>query len=454
MRCRRAWTPAKRQRARQKANVALRRRRELIERVRDRQDSAYAGFLPVAYFMTPSMGLPEKFQKRLGMHKGNNAQFQPQDEAMAVLGRLMLGIRRREHLDQLLPEQLLAKALGIRRWPSADTERRFYIRFTEEGLLGLDRILERQILPEAIAGTEGPLHVDIDVTGLPSQARRREGVRPGYMGGPIKPGYHNPRVSVQGVVIWTDLVPGDDNAGDVFDRGLSKVRLIRRILPEKPLYLTGDSQFGFRQNLEKVHERAQKDKHFGFFIGGSRQYSQREWWDRTVGRDRGTWKDVNKTTRIQDLGFQEPWGAEGPRLRVVRVEQEDWRGKAHARKTGRKARASAASPKKKVRHYVIYTGMAPDQMTDREVFRTYHQGQRREFDIKDGKQSYAIGNLPVRELRGNRAYTKMAGLAQAIVTLYQRKFLGAKPWGLLGRTLRETTFKIGGKNPDRWGGPA
>ncbi len=128
---RRRWTRLKRRRAREKADVSLRRRWAILEQVQGRQDSSYAAYLPVVQYMHQRLRLRNRFAEGLCMQKGKNATFDPEDEAMAVLGRLMLGITRREHLDKLLPEQMIAEALGIERWPSGDTERRFYVRFEE-----------------------------------------------------------------------------------------------------------------------------------------------------------------------------------------------------------------------------------------------------------------------------------------------------------------------------------
>ena len=445
MKRRRRWTPAKRRRARKKAIVSLRRRGELLEQVRGRQDTAYAGFLPVVQYMGEELELRKRFRRGLHMEKGRNAVFQPQDEAMAVLGRLMLGVTRREHLDKLLPEQLIADTLEIRRWPSGDTERRFYQRFDEEGLAGLDKMMEHHVLTEVVKEGEGPFHVDIDVTGLSSQAEKREGVRSGYMGGPIKPGYQNPRVSVDGVTAWTDLRAGDDGCTDLFDVGLKKARLMRRIRAGRPLFYTADSKFGTRANIEKAQRLARQDKGFGFFVGGSRQYCQRKWWDKTVAIAKGMWQAVSKTTQIKELGEQRPWGPKGPKVRVVAVRKEDWAVK-HARKKSRKGQSEAKKRGKVYRHQAIFAGASRKQMTARGVFAEYHEGQRREFDIKDGKQSYEIRKLPVRELQGNRAYIKMASIAQGIVGLYQRQFLDNCRWGRTGKTVREVMFKIGGKN--------
>jgi hypothetical protein len=439
----RRWTRAKRRRAREKADVSLRRRQQLIDRVRGRLDSSYAAYLPVTQYMQQRLDLRSQFQKGLGMTKGRNSTFQPEDEAMAVLGRLMLGITRREHLDKLLPEQMIAEALGIERWPSGDTERRFYIRFQEQGLAGLDRISESLVLTQALQEGTDPIHEDIDGTGLQSQAEKREGVASGYMGGPIKPGYQNLRIGVNGVTLWTDLRAGNDGYEDLFEIGVQKARLLRQKQPHRLVYYTGDSKFGKQYHIEGAQRMAQKDRKFVFFVGGSRQYCRHDWWDQVVSVEQGSWQRVSKTTEIRELGLQAPWGPKGPQVRVVATRKEDWKAKHAERKKGKRKRSSKPEPK--YRYQVIYTCARRSWMTARDVFHEYHQGQRREFEIKDGKQSFEIRKLPVKELIGNRAYVKLAAIAQSIVANYQRKFLNVKPWGLQAKTMREVTFKIGGK---------
>lgn len=448
MRRRRCWTAAKRQRAREKADASLRRRRVLVAQVQGRQDTAFAGYLPAVQYMRKKLKIRENLRGNLHMVKGRNAEFQPEDEAMAVLGRQMLGVARRENLDHLLPEQAIADAMGIKRWPSGDTERRFLVRFDARGLRGLDRIRERMVLREVQGGQE-PVHVDGDVTGLISQAEKREGVASGYMGGPIKPGFQNPRVGVEGLPFWVDLRPGNDGCEDLFEHEMAVVRKVRRARPQRWIYATLDSKYGKRKNIAATCRYGHRDRRFRFFIGGSIQYCQRKWWEQAVAVETGSWRRVSKTTEIKDLGVQSPWGPKGPQTRVVATRKEDWKEKHRAKKKKGKAPLEA-----KYRHQVIYALPVGPKMSAREIFREYHRGQRREFDIKDGKQSFEIRKLPVKELRGNRAYLKLAAIAQAIVSTYQRKFLHVKPWGVLARTMREVTFRVGGKNRDRWGNSA
>lgn len=249
----REWTPLKRKRARKKANTALRERRETIESSRGRQDSEYVGLLPMLQYCHEEFELRDRLESELDMRKGRTAVYQPEDEAMAVLGRLMVGITRREHVDELLPEMLVAEALGIPQWPSGDTERRFLIRATEKTLRGVDGILEDLAIEKGLDYEPYTVHVAADLSGLRSQARRREGVAPGYMGGPkIKPGYQMMRVLVQGIPAWVDLRAGNDGCQDLSDQSLRICRKVRQTLPQSQIHLSLDSGFGHVGHLRRM----------------------------------------------------------------------------------------------------------------------------------------------------------------------------------------------------------
>ena len=429
----RRWTPKKRRRARKKANAALRKRRETIEDSRDRQDSEFAGLLPMLHYSEEEFELRDRFEECLDMRKGRTAVYQPEDEAMAVIGRLMAGISRREHLDELVPEMLLAEALGIPKWPSGDTERRFLVRANETTVRGVDGILRDLAIDQGLDYKPYTVHVAGDLSGLRSQARQREGVKVGYMGGPIKPGYQTMRVSVNGMPAWTDLRAGNDGCVDLPDRSLEICRQVRRKLPKSRIHLGLDSGFGNSRQLCKVQAMCQTDRQLHYFVGGSSQYAP-QWWEQIVlpACKNRRWDRISKTTEILELGWQKPWGNETDRMRVVATRRKEW-GKGR---------------KRKYQIRVIYTDVSEQDRTARWVFGEYHERQRVEADIKDGKQSFRLKDLPVKELIGNRLYVKMTAIAQGMTRLYVREFeryRGPNKWGPQSKTVRRNLFKVAGE---------
>lgn len=440
----RVWTLQKRRRARHKANVALRKRRETIEACRGRQDSEYAGLLPMLRYCDDEFELRERLEESLSMTKGRTAQYQPEDEAMAVLGRLLVGITRREHVDEMLPEMLVAEAMGIPKWPSGDTERRFLTRATETTLQGVDGILEDLAIQKGLAYGPYTVHVAADLSGLRSQARKREGVEPGYMGGVVKPGYQMMRVLVQGLPAWDDLRAGNDGCQDLSDHALRICGKVRQKLPQAQIHLGLDSGFGHGAHLGKVQAHHQRDRKFHYYIGGAAQYAPKRWWKEVVlaAGDTRRWDRVSKTTEILDLGWQRPWSGEAgiERVRVVATRRKEW---GRARKNEKKDQ-----DKNEYQYRVIYTDVSPEAVTARWVFSQYHERQRVETDIKDGKQSFRIKELPVRELLGNRLYVKMVAIAQGLMRLYLGEFEaypGPDVWGPLSKTIRQRLFRASGK---------
>ncbi len=74
---------------------------------------------------------------------------------MAYLGCQMTGLVRLNHIDRVLPEGVLAEAIGIPQWMSENTEQRFLKRATEETLKGVDELIQRRIEEESLRKTSG-----------------------------------------------------------------------------------------------------------------------------------------------------------------------------------------------------------------------------------------------------------------------------------------------------------
>jgi hypothetical protein len=379
--------------------------------------------------------------------KGKTAEYDRVDECMAVLGPLMVGITRREQVTHLLPEMLLARALGIPKWPTGDTERRFLVAANEQTLRAADEVLQENILQEVLAHEPVTVRVHGDLSGLSSRARKREGVRPGYMGGPIKPGYRPMRIEVEGLPVQVELRPGNDACTDLPDRILERARKVRQRLPRSEIRVGIDSASGkahvIAQLQKHQHERP-GDRKLQFYIGGASQHA-RGWWSQAVSplsKIKPGWKRVSVTTEIRELGWQRPWGERKASARVVAVRRKEW----------------SRSKRKKRTHrvQVIYTGSSPQAESARGVFVEYHERQRVENGIKNAKQSFPVRGLPVREPIGNRINVRMVALGEQVVILYKRTFeeyAGADRWGPMAKTIRRSLFEAPEKKTGRHDDP-
>ncbi len=439
----REWTPAKRRMARRKAMASLRERKKIIAETVDRKDTAYAGMLPVAGYAEEMLKARERLPDVLDMEKGKNAVYQPVDEAMGYLGCQITGILRLNHIDRLLPEGLVARALGLPQWMSENTEQRFLKRATNGTLEGIDGMVQRMIEEEALEWSEGMIEVDGDVTGVPQRARKREGVENGYCGGKARPCYQQPRVTVNGLSWWTDLRRGGDGCTDLFDRTLKTAQRLAQKYPRREVVCRVDGYFASKDHLREAVEASKQHRklHFLTAVHATRMKEGR--WETLVEASAEPWKKMNSTTEVKELGVVRPWGQEAPAIRAVAVRREKRRpGKKKGGKKGKREWDLK---------YLIVTTMSRKRMGTKGVFRRYHQRQRAEFSFKDGKQSLSTAKMPTQKLMANRMHVKMVALAQVIMQMFAWRFLPHRgPYGPMCKTIREKVIAVGGKNHRGW----
>lgn len=442
---RKSWTHAKRRRARRKAEAALKERRRIIAETRERTDTSYAGMVPLAEYGDQILKLRERLPGVLGMKKGKTAVYQPEDEAMAYVGCQLAGIVRLNHIDQLLPEGVLAEALGIPQWMSENTQQRFLKRATEETLEGIDGLTGKIVEEEQLSRSEGRIEVDGDVTGIPQRGRQREGVESGYCGGRVRPCCQQPRVTVNGVVWWTDLRRGKDACLDLPGRTLGTASKLAQKYPKREVFSRLDGYWASKANLREAQEAAQKNKNLIYLMPIHASDMKEGRWEDLVAQGKSPWKRVNSTTEIRELGEIKPWGDEAEPVRAVAVRRKEVLPKGKQRRAGEK-------PQWDLR-YLIVTGARRRRLGTRKVFKGYHQRQREEFSFKDGKQSLSTAKMPTMKLQANRMHVKLVGLAQAIFHLFAKRFLPHPgPYGPECKTIREKVIVVGGKNRAEQGG--
>lgn len=82
----------------------------------------------------------------LPLAKRSNNQIPPSDVLMAWFDGLALGAERFAHFTRYRRDPLLPQLLGLPRFPSPDTLRRFFLAFTYARLTTVSEILMRQSL--------------------------------------------------------------------------------------------------------------------------------------------------------------------------------------------------------------------------------------------------------------------------------------------------------------------
>lgn len=409
-----------------------------MEANRMRTDTRLAGMVPVVGYAEDELGIREKLEAKLRMQKGKNAVYSPLDEAMAYVGSQMAGIARLNHLDQILPEGVIADVLGLPQWPSENTEQRFLNRATEETLEGVDDLLEKLVYAREVENGSGPIEVDGDVTGVPQRGRKREGVQNGYCGGRARPCYQQPRVTVNGLAVWTDLRRGGDGCMDVFGRTQETARKLAQKCPGREVEYRLDGFYATKGHLRLAHSFSGHQRNLTFLLAIHASDMKEGRWEELVAQGPGRWKRVNSTTEIRELGLVRPWREETEPVRAVAVRREERRPKKKAKRRGKK---------KWDLRYLIVTSAPRRRMGTRRAFQRYHQRQREEFSFKDGKQSLSMAKMPTQKLMANRAHVRMVALAQVILQLFARRFLPHKgPYGPTCKTIREKVIAVGGKN--------
>lgn len=442
---RKRWTAAKRRRARRKAEAALKERRRTIAATWDRTDTSYAGMVPIVEYADQMLKLRQRLPRVLSMKKGRNAVYKPEDEAMAYVGCQIAGIVRLNHIDRLLPEGVVAEALGLPRWMSENTQQRFLKRATEETLEGVDRLTQKLVQEEHLAETVGVIEVDGDGTSVPQRGRKREGVESGYCGGRARPCYQQPRVTVNGLVWWTDLRRGKDACLDLPERTLKTGSKLAQKHRKREVFCRLDGYWASKANLREAQETARENPNLIYLMAIHAADMKAGRWEELVARGKGPWKRVNSTTEIRELEWIRPWGRDSERIRAVAVRRQE--------RIPKRRRSRRKATRKYDLRYLIATNASRPRLGTRRAFDRYHQRQREEFSFKDGKQSLATAKMPTMKLQANRMHVKMVGLAQVMMQLFARRFLPHPgSYGPTCKTIREKVIAVGGENRTRQGG--
>lgn len=120
--------------ARRKAETTLQLRRQLQRVAAKRQETDYAGFLPVAEFYQSRLHLRAHIGAQLDFPKGYAATYSGTDMAMGLVGMMTLGLENVRQMAKFALEIAPAQTLGLPRFYGEDTLRRM-----------LDRIKPRHV---------------------------------------------------------------------------------------------------------------------------------------------------------------------------------------------------------------------------------------------------------------------------------------------------------------------
>ena len=215
----------------------------------------FGGLVSLIEFFN-KIGLATKFMEAMPFALLSPNAIAPAHTLMAFVSSVIAGAKRFAHSDWLRFDKALHAMLGIERFPSADTVRNLFARFTQGTIEAFWRPLWRWLLPLFDAPAEG-FSLDLDST-LFQRSGHQQGAAKGY--NPRRPGRktHHPLLAVLGeaqCVLHAWLRSGNTVASRGVSHFLSEALTL---LPAawKIRCVRADSGFFAREFFEFLEERA------------------------------------------------------------------------------------------------------------------------------------------------------------------------------------------------------
>lgn len=425
----------------------LERRWKFVEEARDHNQSQYIGVVPLVDFMKSKLGLEERFRKRITMKKGRNSVYPVPEMLLGMVTLYLTDKNRMSQFDELLGEVKLAETVDLAQFFSEDTAHRLIHQAKPRHVRQLKGILEELVLenlPLLVEPSED-LAVDEDVTGLPSRARTREGVRRGYCNGRRRRCQKLATASVAGMPTRYDLLPGNSVGAEFHPTSLELAVDLCKRHPRGLVVYRHDAGEEGEERLRDLEEIARKHRNFRYIVAVK---------GRAVGiqaalkdlRPRPeAWLQATPDTRIAEPEAMKLYKHSLRKRRVVVVA----RGEPTFAEREAPAEERRRHPRRRVQYYGLVTNLRRHERARKKVFETYHQRQSQcEFAFKDTKQSGIVGKLPSKGRVGNAFVAGLQLLAYVITKLFERSMLPAsKPLPEV-KTFRRRYVAVGGKNRD------
>lgn len=440
----RHWTKPKREEARKKARVTLKKRRRFIYEAKQKSETKFAGVFPLMEYQEKMLQLRQKLSERLKETKGKNAIFKTPDVALGMVTLLQMGLQYLEHIPLFLEEVKVAERLGLHHFFSENVVRNWIERKPQEQTQGLIKLAQDYVLTQGL-NEASDAYVDVDLTSIRSYAAQREGAVPGYGSHGRGPCYQAPRVSVNGLNFDWALKPGTEYGGPYYDRALQTAETLMGQGKARQVILRSDSGFASTERLEKAQDLKNRFENFHFVMAasaGPKESALLKLIEEAQGLAKKRWRKVSPTTWVLEFSRRVVYKKEGLKARAVLVKQERILTKRFGAHKGQ-------TRKEKHDHfYFLLTDYRPSQRNAQNLFREYHGRQNEEQLFRDSKQARAFLHLPDQTLAANELYLSLVLLSQTLRRLYQKQMLPKKRRLTYAPTLQNWFIEIGGKNQD------
>jgi hypothetical protein len=427
--------------ARRKAEITLKQRRQLQRAAGKSGETDYAGFVPIAEFLQARLRLRARVDGHFSYPKGRTAMYSATDMVAGLVGMMVMGLENIRSIAKFALEVGPAQALGLEKFYGEDTLRRMLDRLRENHV---DQIREvhraiRHQERKRIFGPHGDIDVDVDFSGLPARARKREGCVYGYTHGKRQPCYQMWRVCVNGFPWTGDIDPGNVYNDECFNGGFETASQVAKFEPGRRICLRGDTFFYSRDRLQRCLGLAGSRPNFRFYLVAHATRGENHFVNRLVREhaNKPGWEKFSEPTEVMDLGRVEILpGIVVPRVVLVRERFE------YSHRSGRKRKI-----RKKIRIRVLLANSSRKEEANAvAVYQKYLNRQIQEHSFCDSKQGFWKLKFPAQEFQANRFWFHCTVLAQAGLWLAQRELIPPRREGMYTKTMRETLIKIGGKN--------
>ncbi len=384
-----------------RANAAkIKARNARHQRKHPQQKSRYGFFLLIAQYMR-HLQVREKLEQYVKKRKPANSVFSAADMLIGLTSLIILGLPRFYHAKKYRQEQLLAKAISIKRMFSGTTAYRF---FNDFGTLTLCRELQKvnALIKREDWENAAQIIVDGDPTTIRSYENQKEGSCKGF--NKLRPGQN----CLQGLAYFAngDYVTAEVVGGN--EVPLESLTLVTHLKNVRRLcgridWIRLDAGHSSALNLQNLdnfsnHGNSQKKVNYivcvsGNCIGFTNAME-------TIGCR--MWHRVKNGVYVQDVGKIQIFQEYTNRHRMILVK-----------------RYSTMTQK-----WAYYPLVTSDNKQDCiTLYRFYHKRQTIESFFDEAKHSYNLEHLPCEKLYSKSVYFNLIGMAFNIMALFRRACL-------------------------------
>lgn len=363
--------------------------------------------------------LRERFEK-VPFRLAKNAVFKVQDRCLLLLSKFVLGIERIYHLrPHLCTEGRVIQLLGLKRLPGKDVLYSFLRRIKPCAVRALKQIHHELYQEYGGQDPKGQKVLDIDMTTISTEARKRKGATPGKnTKAKGKNCYQWTVAFFWGQVVWEKLSSGATHCITVLREAFINARRITGKIDVLRL----DGGYFSQQILAFLREQKVS---FLIKIG-----MKIKWLKDRINAGTIPWKALNRTTFFCDAGVvRNLLPRLNSPLRVILVRNERW-VKRRKKKRGR----VRTIRKRKVIYYAIVTNIY--SWSARKILKFYKKRWCIENFFKEANTSFNRGLLPSRSFHGNAAYLALLVLAFNVMRWFAWWFLPKSCQKLTLKTMR------------------